>query len=114
MNPHIEAVYWWLTAATLPLWGLAIFWNVAAAMCGVAEAVKVRAASAALAIVYFAANVVLLFTHVNPARWSDLMRGVAILAIPIVWVIPARLSVKMAQRIRNADLRLRERHDDVV
>jgi hypothetical protein len=110
LNPHIEPAYWWLTAITVPLWALAVFWNVAAARCGVAEGVRLRAATAALALVYMAANITLLFSTVNPARWSDLLRGVSIAALPVVWIQPARLSVRMARKIREADARLHGRH----
>jgi hypothetical protein len=110
MNPHIDPVYWWLTFATLPLWLAAVWCNVDAVRHGVLEAVKVRAATAALALIYFVANVVLLFSHVNPATWSDLLRGVGTLAIPIVWVAPARMSVRIGAKIRDADARLVERH----
>ena len=110
MNPHIDAVYWWLTAVTLPLWLAAIWCNVAAVRHGVLEAVKLRAATAVLAAIYFVGTTVLLFTDVNPASWSDVLRGVQILSVPIAWVLPARMSVQMARTIREADARLIERH----
>jgi hypothetical protein len=109
INPHIPAEYWWLTFATLPMWACALWWNIAATRTGVFEGMKIRAATAALALVYLAGNCVLLFSHVNPARWSDVMRGFMLLSIPIVWTAPARLSVRMAHRIREADARVVER-----
>ena len=110
MNPHIDPVYWWLTFATLPLWLAAIWCNVVAVHGGVLETVKLRAATAMLACIYFVANVVLLFSNINPATWSDLLRGIGVLAVPIVWVLPARMSVRMALKIREADSRLVDRH----
>jgi hypothetical protein len=53
---------------------------------------------------------VLLFSNINPATWSDLLRGIGVLAVPIVWVLPARMSVRMASKIREADSRLVDRH----
>lgn len=110
MNPHIDPVYWWLTASTLPLWLVAIWSNVVAVHGGVLESVKTRAATAALACIYFVATVVLLFSTINPADWSDLLRGLQWLTLPIVWIVPARLSVQMARKIREVDARLVDRH----
>jgi hypothetical protein len=110
MNPHIDPVYWWLTASTLPLWLAAIWCNVVAVHGGVLEAVKLRAATAMLAVIYFVATVVLLFSDINPAAWSDALRGLQWLTLPIVWVAPAHMSVRMATKIREADTRLVDRH----
>lgn len=109
MNPHIDPSYWWVTFATLPMWACAVWWNVVATKHGVVEGVKLRAATATLAIIYLVGNVVLLFSHVDPRAWSDVMRGFQLLSIPIVWTQPARFSVKMADKIRGADRRTRER-----
>ena len=110
-NPSIDPVYWWLTALTLPLWLHALVWNVRATRHGVLEGVRMRAATAVLSVVYLVGNAVLLFTDVDPARWSDVMRGFMVLSIPIVWSLPAMLSVRMAHLIRATDAKLVERHD---
>lgn len=114
INPNIEPTYWWMTFATLPLWGWAIWWNVDATLNGVAEGVKMWAATSVLAIIYFVANCVLLFSTVAPGDWSDVMRGSQLLTIPIVWVLPARMSVRMADKIREADKRVIEKFDGDV
>ena len=111
INPNIEPAYWWLSALTLPLWALAIWWNADATLNGVVEGVRMRAATTVLAIIYLVANSVLLFSTVKPGAWSDVMRGVQVLTIPIVWVLPARMSVRMAEKIRNADRRVVEKYD---
>lgn len=111
INPNIEPVYWWLSALTLPLWALAIWWNADATLNGVAEGVRMRAATTVLSIIYLVANCVLLFSTVKPGAWSDVMRGVQLLTIPIVWVLPARMSVRMADKIRDADRRVVEKCD---
>ena len=38
INPNIDVAYWWLTAATLPLWAWAVWWNVDATLNGVTAA----------------------------------------------------------------------------
>lgn len=109
MNPNIDAGYWWLTAITLPLWVSAVWWNLRAVRHGVAEGVRIRAATAVLAAIYLAGNVTLLFTDVNPAAWS--MRGFMLLSIPIVWELPARLSVRMGDRLRDVSSRTVDREE---
>lgn len=109
INENLEPAYWWLTAISLPLWLRAIWWNVAAAHGGVAELVKLKAATAVLAIIYFVANCVLLFTNIFPGDWSNVMRGFQLLAIPIVWELPGKKSVRLADRIRKTDARLVEK-----
>lgn len=109
INPNIDAAYWWLTFATVPMWGCALWWNVKAAKLGVVEGVKIRAATSVLALIYLVGQCVLLFSTVNPAAWSDVMRGFQLLSIPIVWTAPARMSVQMADRIRDAAKRAQER-----
>jgi hypothetical protein len=109
VNPHIDPVYWWLTAATVPLWVSAVVWNWRAVRGGVLEGVPLRAATGCLATIYLAANLYLLFSDVAPQAWSDLLRGLGLLAIPIVWELPARFSVRMADRIRAADRRVEQR-----
>lgn len=111
INPNIEPVYWWLSALTLPLWALAIWWNADATLNGVVEGVRMRAATTVLSIIYLVANCVLLFSTVKPGAWSDVMRGFQLLTIPIVWVLPARMSVRMAEKIRGADRRVVEKYD---
>lgn len=112
INPNIDdPTYWLLTALTLPLWGWAIRWNIDATLNGVVEGVKMRAATAALAIIYLVANCVLLFSTVSPGAWSDVMRGFQLLTIPIVWVLPARMSVRMADKIRETHRRAIEKYD---
>lgn len=109
VNENLEATYWWMTALTLPLWLRAIWWNIAAARSGVAELVKLKAATAALALIYFVANCVLLFTDILPGDWSNIMRGFQLLSIPIVWELPGKKSVRLADRIRKTDARLLDR-----
>lgn len=111
MNPHIDPVYWWLTALTLPLWLHALWWNVAATRHGVLETVRMRAATSMLALIYFVGACVLLFSNVNPARWSDVMRGVGVIALPVVWSLPAMLSVRMGDKIRATNKKIIDRHD---
>ena len=111
VNPNIDPIYWWLTAIALPLWIHAIYWNWRAVRSGVIEGVKLRAATATLAALYLAANCILLFTDISPAAWSDFVRPLMLLSIPIVWAAPAKFSVEMAERIRNADRRAYEKYD---
>ena len=111
INSNIDPAYWWLTALTLPLWCRAIVWNVRAAHIGVVEGVKIRAATAVLAAIYLTGNLVLLFTDVAPANWSDVMRGFQLLSIPLVWEAPARLSVRMGEKIRETDRKVVDRYD---
>jgi hypothetical protein len=111
INPNIEPSYWWLTALTLPLWGWAIWWNIDATLRGIVEGVKMRAATSVLSVIYLVANCVLLFSTVSPGAWSDVMRGFQLLTIPIVWVLPARMSVRMADKIRETDRRAIEKYD---
>lgn len=111
INPNIDPTYWWLSALTLPLWGWAIWWNIDATLRGVAEGVKMRAAMSVLATIHLVASCVLLFSTVKPGAWSDVMRGFQLLTIPIVWVLPARMSVRMADRIREAHKRVIEKYD---
>lgn len=112
INPNIEPVYWWLTAATIPMWVCALYWNVCATHQGVTESVKIRAATSVLAAIYLVGNLVLLFTDVPPGGWSDVMRGFMLLSIPIVWTQPAKFSVRMAHRIRKVDVRSRDLFDE--
>lgn len=111
INPNIEPVYWWLSALTLPMWAWAIWWNADATLNGVVEGVKMRAATTVLSVIYLVSNCVLLFSTVLPSDWSDVMRGFQLLTIPIVWVLPARMSVRMADKIREADKRVVEKYD---
>ena len=111
INHNIDPAYWWLTFATVPMWGCAAYWNFRATRYGVTESVRIRAATAVLALIYLTGNLVLLFTDVLPAGWSDVMRGFQLLSIPIVWTAPARFSVQMADRIREADRRVVEKYD---
>lgn len=111
INPNIDPSYWWMTLLALPLWGLAIWWNIDATLRGVAEDVRMRAATATLSVIYLVANCVLLFSTVSPGAWSDVMRGFQLLTIPIVWILPARMSVKTAERIRDTDKRVIEKYD---
>lgn len=112
INPNIDPAYWWPTAATLPLWCRALWWNVKASRFGIVEGVRLRTATAALALIYLLANAYLLFSTVSPAAWSDVMRGFQMLTIPIVWELPARLSVRMGDRIREVDRKVVIRYDD--
>lgn len=111
INPNIEPSYWWLTALTLPLWGWATWWNIDATLRGTVEGVKMRAATSVLSVIYLVANSVLLFSTVSPGAWSDVMRGFQLLTIPIVWVLPARMSVRMADKIRETHRRAIEKYD---
>lgn len=109
INPNIDAAYWWLTFATVPMWGCALWWNIKAVKLGVVEGVRIRAATATLVLIYLVGQCVLLFSTVDPAGWSDVMRGFQLLSIPVVWTAPARMSVQMADRIREAARRAHER-----
>ena len=111
MNPNIDTAYWWLTASTVPLWVWAFACNFVAARHGVIEGVKIRAASATLALIYLAATLLLLFSDLDPAGWSDVLRGLQWITIPVVWVAPARWSVRVAERIRETDRKVSDRYD---
>jgi hypothetical protein len=109
INRNIDPSFWWLTALTLPLWLAAVGVNIHAARHGIVELARVRAATAMLALIYFVAQCVLLFSTVQTATWSDIMRGVQFVTIPVVWILPAAMSLKMARRVRETDRKLRAR-----
>lgn len=66
----------------------AIYWNVKASKNGVFSKTMHKVAS--LAGVYFVAYCILLFSEINPAHWSSIFRGLAVLVWWYVWILPAR------------------------
>lgn len=92
--------------------GLAFVMSLAAARRGSLYHRWVFAAIAPLAAVYSASYGWLLFNLEHASTWSSVMRGVSLVAWPVAWWLPARVSIQRHERemaeLRDRVLRLRE------
>lgn len=77
--------------------GFATVWNFRAGKTGILR--EPRYLVSALAMVYFLAYLVLLFTHVVPTWWSHTLRGLGLITWFYVWVQPARLGIGAQEEI---------------
>jgi hypothetical protein len=104
MNSHLDTFTLALTAVVTVLAFVAVVVNIWSAYEGAPEAFVTRWCIAALAFVTSVAYLVLLLSEVDPQGWSTVMRGVALVTWPVVWMLPAFASVRTR---RNAEKRAR-------
>jgi hypothetical protein len=79
----------------------AIWWNVKAAK-GVPIVAQSKWAVAGLASIYFVLYMVLLFSNISQASWASITGGIAIIQWQVVWVSPAKATLKGATQIGQA------------
>jgi len=79
---------------------VAINWR--ASQHGVVRYRIVHAAVAALSGVYAAGYLVLMLGDVSVENWSSVMRGVSIVAWPVVWWWPALTSLRVHRELKEA------------
>ena len=75
----------------------ALYWNVKAGKNGPLG--EVRYVVAGLALLYFLAYAVLIFTHIVPIWWTHTLRGLNILTWFYVWILPAKDGMKLSQEV---------------
>lgn len=105
MNPHLPAYELIVAGVSLALalaaWTLNTF---AAYRSGIMWR-PWHAAVAILAAVYSAGYAWLLFSDVDPAIWSGILRNAGLITWPVVWITPAILARQQVQEVHR---RLRE------